>query len=172
MPHPPTTYFILHVKPFKQMDESTDVIELQREDFTHPPAILTAPPPPKRNMQREKRFTDAVIVRRLEGEDVSVPMSAEGVKNANIITAELCRDLLEKVIDDYKVKDKTPTTKEMGELISAAKAVAEMAKAAQDGLSVAGPDGMLAPSIQSNDQFLSLVARISSVSPKNITPSK
>ena len=153
------------------MDESTEVIELPREELTHPPAILSAPPPPKRNMQREKRFTDAVIVRRLDGADLLVPMSAEGVKNANIITAELCRDLLEEVIDKYKAKDTAPTTKELGELISAAKAVTEMAKAAQDGLSAPGPDGLLGgpPSIQSNDQFLSLVARISSAAPKNVT---
>jgi len=156
------------------MDETNDAIELPRESMAQPPALL--PTAPQRKAQREKSFTDAVIVRRLEGDNLLVPMSQEGVKNANIITAEMCRDLLERTIDKYKEQDKTPTTKEMGELINAAKAVAEMAKSAHEGgeLGVPSPNGLAgAPgqTIQTPDQFLTLMAKITTVAPvKNVTP--
>lgn len=149
------------------MDESTEVIDLPRESLTTPPEVTTSISPisaPKRTIQREKKFTDAVIVRRLQGDDLLVPMSAEGVKNANIITAELCRDLLEKTIDRYKEQDKTPTSKELGELVNAGKAVMEMAGRAHEGgeLNAPGPDGLLGgtPAISSPSQIIDLFARI------------
>jgi hypothetical protein len=162
-------------------DGDTDVVN--REDM-QVPAVLpeSPPPPPKKRKQHEKEFTDAVVVRRIDKSELLVPLTAEGARNANLITAEMARDLVEKTIQIHMDKDTPPTPKELADLTAAAKNVAEMAMKAHGAAAnpSAAPEGSSLTAIyHSGDtktptDFLALVARLDGAArqTKNVTPAK
>lgn len=154
----------------------------QRED-QETGIVPIAPKLPTIRKQKEKLFTDAVIVRRLGGDDISVPMTPEGIRNANVITAEAARDLVEKTIRERMLSDDVMAAKELKELVEVAKGAIELATNAQ--LNVIGETGETGLSasvgppdpknIKTASDFLALMSKMAShakESTKNVTHAK
>ena len=166
-------------------DEETELLvgeESHKEDTEtgNLPAALPDPRLLMRKRDNEKRFTDAVIVRRLDKTDLAVPMTPEGLRNANIITAELYRDLVEQAIKTALDGGRPLTPKELEDLKKAAQGAIEIANHAQltalqqtgQG-GVSGSYGSDPADIRSPGGFIAVVQNLDSIAKnmtKNVTP--
>lgn len=166
----------------QEEQEVIDVDVVEKDDMQPPAVLPESPPPPKKRKQHEKQFTDAVVVRRMDKRELLVPLTAEGARNANLITAELARDLVEKAIQSHLDKETSPTPKELSDLTAAAKNVAEMAMKAHGAPANPSPapaGSSLTAIYHSGDtktpeDFMALVQRLDGAArqTRNVTPTK
>lgn len=87
---------------------------------------LAKPKKPRKKQATEKMFSNALVVRRENGQKLLVPVSGSDNKAANQIMASMVRDLVKQNIDLYKESGMALKPKELADLATAAKLAAEL----------------------------------------------
>lgn len=131
------------------IDPTIDAIDISTETMDRGEGALELRPPPKvrvKKQMREKKFSNALIIRRENGEKVLVPLEAKDNRHANMVVASMLRELVKNNIDLHKASRDPLKPRELADLATAAKLAAELSyRAYEPDASELGPDGQARP---------------------------